>query len=63
MFIYFSDYVYTMNVTQNVNSEYYPHRSLGPGVYESIWKLILAVILISVMSVLTFGIKVSNIIS
>ncbi|XP_065669027.1 H(+)/Cl(-) exchange transporter 5 isoform X2 [Hydra vulgaris] len=52
------DYVYMTNVTQNVNSEYYPHRSLGPGVYESIWKLVLAVILISVMSVLTFGIKV-----
>ncbi|XP_047126233.1 H(+)/Cl(-) exchange transporter 5 isoform X1 [Hydra vulgaris] len=53
------DYIYFSNGTQHhINSEFYPHRSLGPGVHEAIWKLLLAMVFTSVLTVFTFGMKV-----
>lgn len=33
-------------------------KDIGPGVYEAIWKLILAIVFYMLMLVITFGIKV-----
>ncbi|XP_047126232.1 H(+)/Cl(-) exchange transporter 5 isoform X1 [Hydra vulgaris] len=51
------DYSYVLNRNQTINNGFYPHRTLGPGVYESIWKLVVATLVISIMTVLTFGVK------
>lgn len=52
------DYTYNANMTQNINSDSYPHRSIGPGVYEALWKLTLALLFKGIITVFTFGIKV-----
>ena len=50
----YSDYVRELNST----SIYPVATGAGPGVYEAIWKLILALLFYSVMIIFTFGIKI-----
>jgi len=52
------DYNYHSNVTHNINSNTYPHRSIGPGVYNALWKLTLAMLFKGLITIFTFGIKV-----
>ncbi len=41
-----------------MTSLYSPAIGAGPGVYEAIWKLILATLFYGVMLIFTFGIKI-----
>lgn len=36
----------------------YPHRAVGPGVREALWKLTLAMLFKGIITIFTFGIKV-----
>ena len=53
-----SDYNYNTNKTLSVNSEYFPHRTNGPGVYEAVWKLAIAMLFKGIITIFTFGVKV-----
>ena len=55
----FSDYIYDLNKTQNVNTAIYPHRGLGSGVYTAIWQLALTMVFKGLITIFTFGIKVT----
>ncbi|XP_057312951.1 H(+)/Cl(-) exchange transporter 4-like isoform X2 [Hydractinia symbiolongicarpus] len=52
------DYIYNVTNTRNVNSDVYPHRAVGPGVREALWKLTLAMLFKGIITIFTFGIKV-----
>lgn len=42
-----------------MNSNLHPYREMGDGVYEALWKLALAMFFKAIITVFTFGIKVS----
>jgi len=52
------DYKYNETFVRNVNSDLYPHRTMGPGIYEALWKLSLAMVFKGIITIFTFGIKV-----
>jgi len=54
-----SDYE-TSNSTLNVNDPNWPGAKAGAGVLKAVWQLILAMIFKAIITVFTFGIKVSK---
>ena len=57
-YLCFSDYILKPNTTLNINNDIYPHSEAGAGVIEAMWKLTLAMIFKSIITVFTFGMKV-----
>ena len=55
-----SDYVLKPNTTLNINNDIYPHSEAGPGVIDALWKLTLAMIFKTLITIFTFGMKVSQ---
>ncbi|XP_065058528.1 H(+)/Cl(-) exchange transporter 4-like [Rhopilema esculentum] len=52
------DYVLKPNTTLNINNDIYPHSEAGPGVIDALWKLTLAMIFKTLITIFTFGMKV-----
>ncbi len=58
-FLFNSDYRLKPNTTLNINNDIYPHSEAGAGVKETMWKLTLAMIFKAIITVFTFGMKVT----